>query len=220
MVRKLPKTISEKQFFELIKNVKDKRYKLIYTLGFYEGLRLSEICGLREEVSACCKAPLKISKKQKRVYRECSKCLKFVGLKDIRRSTSKWKIEPLKPSQFDRQRGFLRIFGKGSKSSDIPIMPPVEKALRTGIRLLPINISARQVERAINRDSEEILGKDNKLHFHALRHSCAVFWLHQRKMDIRYIQMLLRHSRMDTTSLYLTINPTQMQEAFNKAWGD
>jgi len=218
MVKRLPKTISEKQFIELLKAEKDKRYKLILILGFYQGMRISEITGLKEEVSACCRVPISSIRKDKRKVRSCSKCGKSLVVADIRRSTKDWKIEPLKPKQIDRERGFIRLFGKGGKSADIPLMKPTEKALRTGIKLLPITLSTRQVQRHVNELSEEIFGKEGKIHFHCLRHSSAVYWLHEKKLELRYVQGLLRHARLDTTGLYLNISPSGMKEAFDSAW--
>ena len=218
MGRKLPRTISEKQFIELLKAEKDKTYKLILILGFYQGMRISEICGLKEEVSACCRVPILYSKKDKRTVRTCPDCKKNVELSEIRRSTTIWKIKPFEATQIDKDRGFIRIFGKGGKMADIPIMKPTEKALRTGIRLLPITKSTRQVERHVGDLSEEVLGKDGRIHFHCLRHSSAVYWLHEKKLDIRYVQGLLRHSRLDTTGLYLNISPSGMKQAFDAAW--
>jgi len=47
MVKKLPKTISEKEFKLIIKEVKDKKLKLAFMLGFYQCMRVSEITKLK-----------------------------------------------------------------------------------------------------------------------------------------------------------------------------
>lgn len=45
-MRKLPKTISEKEFLEELKKVKDNKLKLAFMLGFYECMRVSEVVKL------------------------------------------------------------------------------------------------------------------------------------------------------------------------------
>ena len=217
MGKRLPRTLSESDVLRLVKGVKDKRYKLAYFISFYQTLRISELVGLKEEVSACCRVPISSIVKQGRKTRTCSKCGAFVGVKDIRRG-KKWKIEPLKPSQFDLDRGFLRLYGKGGKEFDVPIMEPVRKALRGGMKLLPLDISPRQLQRQIRAHSEEILGKDKSINFHSLRHSGATFYLNNKNLDIRFVQQLLRHSRLDTTQIYTHVSPSQLKDKFDALW--
>jgi len=49
MGRKLPETISEKEFISFIKNIDKKHYKLAFMLGFYCCLRVSEVVNLKPE---------------------------------------------------------------------------------------------------------------------------------------------------------------------------
>src|SRR3990167_2575681 len=49
MSRKIPKTISETEFLEVIKKVKNNKSKLAFMLGFYQGLRVSEVINLKPE---------------------------------------------------------------------------------------------------------------------------------------------------------------------------
>jgi len=44
---KLPETLSEKEFIELLKATKHPHHKVAFMLGFYEGMRISEIVNLR-----------------------------------------------------------------------------------------------------------------------------------------------------------------------------
>lgn len=46
---KLPYTITEEEFLEIIKKVKNKKHKLAFMLGFYAGLRVSEIINLKKK---------------------------------------------------------------------------------------------------------------------------------------------------------------------------
>lgn len=49
MPQKLIKYLNKEEFAKLFSAEKDKKYKLIYTLGFGSGLRISEIVGLKNK---------------------------------------------------------------------------------------------------------------------------------------------------------------------------
>lgn len=49
MSRKIPEIINERELLELIKNTKRNHHKLAYMLGFYQGMRISEVVNLRKE---------------------------------------------------------------------------------------------------------------------------------------------------------------------------
>lgn len=128
------------------------------------------------------------------------------------------EVAKLRPEHIDRERGFIRIVqGKGKKDADIPIMPPTFQALRSGFKHIPIGVGVRQLQRAFKTACKSILSKDN-LSFHTLRHSGATFWLNEKKVDMRNIQGLLRHSRITTTEIYTHINPGSMKKVFEEAW--
>jgi len=46
-MKKLPKTISEVEFIDTIKKVKNTKHKLAFMLGFYQCMRVSEIVNLK-----------------------------------------------------------------------------------------------------------------------------------------------------------------------------
>lgn len=48
-MKRLPTTISESEFLKLLETVKDPQRKLAFALGFYEGMRVSEVCNLLPE---------------------------------------------------------------------------------------------------------------------------------------------------------------------------
>ena len=57
---KLIRYIEMEEFKKVLKEEKDKKFKLAYVLGMGSGLRISEIIGLKEEVSKCHKAKIKL----------------------------------------------------------------------------------------------------------------------------------------------------------------
>ena len=75
----------------------------------------------------------------------------------------------------------------------------------------PINpISNRQLSRAIIAAAADA-EIDKRVTMHLLRHSFATHLLEQ-KVDIRLIQVLLGHSKLETTSLYAQVATDILQE--------
>ena len=113
----------------------------------------------------------------------------------------------------DKDRGFINIKqAKGGKDRDIPITSETRPFVRVFYPCLPIKIGERALERAIKRITKKAVDKD--IHFHTLRHSGAT-WYHLLGVDIRFIQAMLGHSRLDTTQIYTHVNPDSLKQAFN-----
>ena len=72
------------------------------------------------------------------------------------------------------------------------------------------SLSTRQLNRAIHAaaDAAQI---DKRVSLHTLRHSFATHLLEQ-KVDIRVIQVLLGHKRLDTTALYAQVATDLLRE--------
>lgn len=132
------------------------------------------------------------------------------------------EIVSLKISDIDSKRRVIRVEqGKGRKDRYALLSPSLLKVLRqwwqeghaSGTLLKggwlfpgqnPINpLSARQLARACRAAavSAEI---DKKVSMHSLRHSYATHLLEQQ-VDIRTIQVLLGHSKLETTALYTQV---------------
>jgi len=161
---KIPKTITEEEFNEICNKVKNKKTKLAFYLGFYQGLRVSEVINL-------------------------------------------------KPEHIDMDGGFINLKqGKGGNDRDIPLMPPIKH----GLRYLPITVTRQALHKAIKKYAKQAIGKD--IGFHTLRHSCATYYLIEKKVDIRFVQRLLGHARLSTTQIYTHVTPKDLKDVFERAW--
>ena len=146
---------------------------------------------------------LKFTKKQK--HRLAFKLGFLAGLRVS-------EVVNLKKEDIDYNRNYIFVkAGKGKKDRYIPIPKPLERDLKN----LPVGLKQITLQKAINRISEKAINK--KIHFHTLRHSAATFWLSQG-MDIRQIQVLLGHSRLDTTMIYTHVSMNDIEKKFEEIW--
>ena len=75
----------------------------------------------------------------------------------------------------------------------------------------PVNpLTTRQLNRACHAAAEGA-GIDKRVSLHTLRHSFATHLLEQ-KVDIRVIQVLLGHKKLDTTALYSQVATSIIRE--------
>jgi len=78
----------------------------------------------------------------------------------------------------------------------------------------PVNpMSTRQLSRACRTIAADA-GIDKRVTMHSLRHSFATHLLEQ-KVDIRVIQVLLGHSKIDTTCRYTQVAATVLHEVIS-----
>jgi integrase/recombinase XerD len=138
----------------------------------------------------------------------------------------------LKVTDVDSQRMTLRVEqGKGRKDRYAMLSPVLLQRLRTWWRIahaqgrmLPggwlfpgMNptdpLTARQLNRAVHA-AAEAAGIDKRVSAHSLRHSFATHLL-ERKVDIRVIQVLLGHKRLETTSVYTHVATDLLHEVLS-----
>ena len=122
------------------------------------------------------------------------------------------EVVALKVSDIDSQRMLLRIEqGKGRKDRFAKLSPVLLELLRDWYRiarptvwLFPgrdpmLPLSTRQLNRAVHV-AAEMAGIKKRVTPHTLRHSFATH-LFEEKTDVRLIQVLLGHAKLDTTQL-------------------
>jgi len=112
--------------------------------------------------------------------------------------------------------------GKGGKDRYVMLSPSLLELLRAWWRAArpqgwlfpgqnPINpLTTRQLNRACHA-ATLAAGIDKRVSLHTLRHSFATHLLEQ-KVDIRVIQVLLGHKKLDTTALYSQVATKTIRE--------
>jgi site-specific recombinase XerD len=60
--------------------------------------------------------------------------------------------------------------------------------------------------------------KELDLHWHDLRHECASRWL-EDGLDVREIQLLLGHAKLEITQRYLNITDVGVVRSMREFWG-
>jgi integrase/recombinase XerD len=123
------------------------------------------------------------------------------------------EIVKLQPSDVDHGRRMLFIRqGKGGKDRFVPFPERLSKELGG----LPVGVGKRALEIAFKKSVKKA-GIMKDLHFHNLRHSSATYYL-SRGMNIVQVQQLLGHSRIDTTTIYLSVSPDNVKNAMDEIW--
>lgn len=133
------------------------------------------------------------------------------------------EVAHLKVDDIDSTRMLIRVEqGKGRKDRNAMLSPQLLELLRMWWRegkrrnvMLPHGwlfpgrsctdpVSTRQLHRAV-QEAAEVAGIRKRVSPHTLRHSFATHLLEQ-DVDIRVIQVLLGHSKLETTALYTKVS--------------
>jgi site-specific recombinase XerD len=136
------------------------------------------------------------------------------------------EVVSLKISDVDSKRMMLRVEqGKGRKDRNAMLSPQLLKLLRDWYRLArpqgwlfpgqnPINpLTTRQLTRACHA-AAHMAEITKRVTPHTLRHSFATHLLEQN-VDIRVIQVLLGHAKLDTTALYTHVATNTIREVMS-----
>jgi site-specific recombinase XerD len=133
------------------------------------------------------------------------------------------EVANLKVSDVDSKRMLIRVEeGKGKKDRNAMLSPRLLELLRDwwwvgrpSTWLFPgqdplLPITARQLHRAV-REAAEAAEIKTRVTPHTLRHSFATHLLEQG-VDIRVIQVLLGHAKLDTTARYAHVAAKVLRE--------
>ena len=139
------------------------------------------------------------------------------------------ELTQLKIADIDTQRMIIHIrCGKGRKDRDVMLSPKLLEALRQYWRslkrkpkvwLFPGATTRADIEQPMDskvvwqacQRAAQRAGIDKAIHPHTLRHSFATHLL-EAGTDIRTIQVLLGHSDLKVTTIYLHLSRQRLQE--------
>lgn len=113
------------------------------------------------------------------------------------------RIKPLQKSQVSNS-SIKIISGKGEKDR---IVPRPKRFNQKAINELPLKISRRALQNFTTYLGKLVLKK--RITFHTLRHGFATHYYNKTK-DLRGLQVLLGHSRLDTTQIYAHVDPQEL----------
>lgn len=139
------------------------------------------------------------------------------------------EITHLKVTDIDSERMILRVEqGKGGRDRHAMLSPELLTILRAWYRSAqtqrkmlpggwlfpgqhPVNpLSTRQLRRAFDR-ARDAAGVTKKVTLHGLRHAFATHLVEQHE-DIRVIQVLLGHRKLDSTARYTHVAANRLRE--------
>jgi integrase/recombinase XerD len=133
------------------------------------------------------------------------------------------EVVSLKISDIDSKRMLIRVEqGKGRKDRNVMLSPHLLALLRAWWKAArprgwlfpgrdPVQpMTTRQLNRACHA-AVHVADIKKRVSLHTLRHSFATHLLEQN-IDIRVIQVLLGHARLDTTALYTRVATKTIRE--------
>jgi integrase/recombinase XerD len=140
------------------------------------------------------------------------------------------EVSLLKVCDIDSQRMVIHIRqGKGSRDRDLPLSPKLLEALREYWRwkkpkvyLFPSTVGHRGVEAPISdkmvwyavKQAARRAGLSKRVGPHSFRHSFATELL-EAGTDLRTIQLLMGHARLEDTTVYLHLSRRHLEAATN-----
>lgn len=161
----------------------------------------------KEEYEQLLQYSLKSKKKNSKVH-SLAMMLGFeAGMRISEIVGFKEHIPPLKAENISLERHTIRITsGKGQKDRIVPLP---KRLGSNALKLLPITLSRRALQLYVTKLGKKLLNKD--ISFHTLRHGFGSHLANEGR-PLHEIQMLMGHSNLNTTGIYLHVNPTKAVE--------
>lgn len=132
----------------------------------------------------------------------------------------------------DRQRGVLRVLGKGNKQRSVPIGQPAQRAVDSWLArrpewLTPASGDAvflgrrggrldQRVARRVVHDAMRAIPEAPDVGPHGMRHAMATHLL-EGGADLRSVQEILGHASLATTQIYTHVSGDRLKQAFRQA---
>jgi len=136
------------------------------------------------------------------------------------------EVVSLKVCDIDSKRMIIRVEqGKGRKDRNVMLSPSLLELLRAWWRAArpqgwlfpgrnPVQpMTTRQLNRACHA-AAQAAGIERNVSLHTLRHSFATHLLEQN-IDVRVIQVLLGHAKLDSTALYTRVATKTIQQVIS-----
>ena len=198
---------------------------------FETTVRRADVMGMMKSVHVPHKLPVVLSREEVARLIRCAGSLKYQAALSVAYGAGlrASEVVALKVGDIDSERMALRIDqGKGSKDRYAMLPPLLLDCLRAWWREAraqglmfdggwifpgqdPVNpLTTRQLNRAIHA-AATAAGIDKRVSMHTLRHSFATHLLEQ-KVDIRVIQVLLGHKKIETTTVYTQVATALLRE--------
>ena len=175
--QKIPLVMSPDEIKRLLAVARNPKVRVLFGLGYGGGLRASEVVRLKVKDIDCAQNIIRVEQSKGRKDRHVMLSPEMLAL--LRQW---WKVRP----RYD-DRG----------------VPPQERWLFPG-RRRGQPLSTRQLTRLFH-EATAAAGIKKDVTLHALRHSFATHLLEEGKTDIRAIQALLGHDKLDSTARYTRV---------------
>jgi integrase/recombinase XerD len=125
------------------------------------------------------------------------------------------EVVNLKPEDFNFKEDSIRInMGKNSKDRIVPIPKGFTKYW---LKFIPIGVGQRSIQKEFEKACIEsgVKAEKPKVHFHSLRHGFATECV-RSGMKLEYIQGLMGHEDLSTTSVYINLAPKERIEQYKE----
>jgi len=195
MPLKIPDVLEPEVLEKLFEQITNPKYLVACLLGFFCGMRISEVCNLRlQDVN-----------------------LDKMTLKVVQGKFSKDRIIPI-PSQLKEViESHLEIY----KDEEYMFPSRVHSSEHIGTRQLAQYFSTALQKAGLNYKAyKDKTGKTRyKYRFHTLRHSYATYLLNNN-VDIRDIQALLGHASIQATQIYTHVSYERKKDVVKRVFED